>query len=187
MKCLLKLALIAAFVLGSSGLVAREEVIMLSETRSISVAVPDGFNFKSGVNARGELAVSLVEAKEKLNLHVTFEPDPEGLFREARARKERLHEEFRSYVEGSVEKAMQFEELQTKVGTATYCVFTDDKLVGKTDFPPGEYLNLTVGVKAWPGIVATFTLFSNDTSSESYRALLNVLRESVHEKPAPML
>lgn len=189
MKRLQKSILIAALILGSSALIAREEIIRLSESRSISVTVPDGFNYKSGANARGELVVVLAEAKERFSLTVTFEPDPEGEFRNARARKERLHEEFKSYVEGSVEKAMQFEELQTMVGAATYCVFTDDKLVGKskTEFPPGEYLHLTVGVKAWPGIVATFTLFSDDTDSEQYRALMKVLRESVHEKPAPLL
>lgn len=84
---------------------------------------------------------------------------------------------------------MQFEELRPKVGAATYCVFTDAKLVGKPpgEYPPGEYLHVTAGVKAWPGIVATFTLFSNDTKSEAYQALLKVLRESVHEKPAPLL
>ena len=168
---------------------AREETIMLSEKRGITVTVPEGFSYKSGTNARGALAMTLTDAKEQMSLHVTFEPDPEEDFKAARARRERMHEEFGSYVAGSVEKAMQFEELEPKVGTGTFCVFTDEKLIGKppTEYPPGEYLNLTAGVKAWPGIVATFTLFSNDTTSEPYRALMTALRESVHEKPAPLL
>lgn len=168
---------------------ARDEVIRLSETRGISVTVPDGFNYKAGLNARGEIALTLGDAKGEVSLQVTFEPDAEEEFKQARARKERLHEEFGSYVAGSVEKAMQFEELEPKVGAATYCVFTDEKLAGKppAEFPAGEYLHLTVGVKAWPGFVATFTLFSNDTKSAKHETLLRVLRESVHEKPAPLL
>ena len=187
MMRVLKLSLLVALIAGALPIVAREESIPLSETRSIAVTVPDGFNYKSGVNARGELGLTLNEAKAQATLTVVFQPDPEGDFRQARARRERMHEEFNSYVGGSVEKAMQFEELEPKVGAATYCVFTDEKLVGQTTFPEGEYLHVTVGVKAWPGIVAIFTLFSNDAKGAAHQALLKVLRESVHEKPAPLL
>lgn len=170
------------------GMSAREEMLPLTETRSISITVPDGFNYKAGANARGELAAVIVDAQEQLSLTVTFEPDAENEFRQQRARTEKMHLEFRDYVEGSVEKAMQFAELEPKVGAATYCVFTDEKLVGKpaSEYPKGEYLNLTVGVKAWPGIVATFTLFSSGTDTEKYRTLMQVLRESIHEKPTPL-
>lgn len=185
----LRILAVVAWGVGVGGAAAREETIPLTEKRGISVQVPDGFNFKSGVNAKGELAMTLEHAKERLSLHVTFEADPEEAFRQPRARKERLHEEFKSYVEGSREKAMQFDEFATRVGAATICVFTDDKLLGKqvSEYPPGEYLHLTVGVKAWPGVVATFTLFSNDLKSANYEAVMHVLRDSVHEKPAPLL
>lgn len=168
---------------------AREEMLPLTDARSISITVPDGFSYKAGVNARGLLAITLVHDRESINLAVTFEPDPEGEFRAERSRKEKMHAEFSSYVEGSIEQAMQFTELEPKVGAATCCVFTDPKLLGKppAEYPEGEYLNLTAGVKAWPGIVASFTIFSNDTKSEAYQALMKVLRESVHEKPAPLL
>jgi hypothetical protein len=41
-------------------------------------------------------------------------------------------------------------------------------------------------VKAWPGVVAIFRCFSNDTKSPPYQAVLRMLRASVHEKLAPM-
>lgn len=181
--------LTAACMLAATTGMAREEMIPLTEKRAISVKVPDGFNYKSGVNARGELVMTLTDPKEELSLTVVFEPDAEEEFKEARARKEKMFEAFKNYVEQSREKAMQFEELEPKVGAGTYCVFTDDKLQGKppAEFPKGEYLHLTAGVKAWPGIVATWTLFSNERESERYQTLLKVLRESVHEKPAPLL
>lgn len=179
----------AWWVLGVvAGAFAREELLPLTEARAVSITVPDGFTYQAGVNSRGELAITLTDAKANVSLAVTFAPDAEGEFANARSRRERMHEEFKNYVEGSREKAMQFEELEPKVGGGTYCVFTDDKLLGKpvAEFPEGEYLHLTAGVKAWPGIVATWTLFSNDTNSEPYRAAMKTLRESVHEKPAPL-
>jgi len=176
-------------VLAVGNLAAREEFLPLTETRSVSITVPDGFSYKAGANAQGALGIVLTNEKDRINLTVTFEPDLDGQFRTERGRTERLHAEFSNYVEGSKENAMQFTELETKVGAATYCVFTDAKLIGKppAEFPAGEYLNLTVGVKAWSGIVATFTLFSNDTTSAHYQALMKTLRESIHEKPAPLL
>lgn len=181
--------LYAAVVVPAGTLFGREEFLPLTETRSISINVPEGFTYKAGATARGALGITLTHDKEAINLTVTFEPDLENEFKNERARAERMHTEFSTYVEGSAEKAMQFVELEPKVGAGTYCIFTDAKLAGTppSEFPPGEFLNLTAGVKAWSGIVATFTLFSNDTKSESYQALMKTLRESVHEKPAPLL
>jgi hypothetical protein len=90
-------------------------------------------------------------------------------------------------VEGSVEKAMQFEELDPKVGAGTYCVFTDANLVGKAKLPPGEFLHSTTGLKAWPGVVAVFTLLSNDTTSHEYTSVMKMLRTSVEERAPPLL
>lgn len=151
--------------------------------------MPDGFTYRAGIDADGALAVTLLDADARVSLQVVFAPDGEGLFRTERARKELMHERFAAYVEGSVEKAMRFEELAPRIGAGTFCVFTDAKLVGlaPAEYPPGEYLHLTVGAKAWPGVVATFTLFSQDTESDVYRAALRALRESIHEKPAPLL
>ena len=182
-------SLMLAVLLPLVALQAREEQLPLTDSRHVAITVPDGFNYKAGANAKGELGIVITDAKEQMSLTVTFEPDLENVFRQQRARTEKMHEEFRDYVEGSVEKAMQFAELKPKVGAGTYCVFTDAKLVGQpaSGYPKGEYLNLTVGVKAWPGIVATFTLFSNGTDTKAYRTLMRVLQESVHEKPAPLL
>ena len=102
------------------------------------------------------IAVKLSDEKESVTIDIQFLPDPEGRFANARARKELMHDMFVEYVDSSNEKAMQFEELEPRTGAGTYCVFTDTKLVGKTELPPGEYVHLTNGIKAWPGVVAVF-------------------------------
>jgi hypothetical protein len=93
---------------------------------------------------------------------------------------------FQEYVAGSVEKAMEFEELSPRRGAGTFCVFTDAALVGKTELPPNEYHHLTVGVKAWSGTMVVFRLFSQDLKSAAHLAALRVLRESVEERPVPL-
>ena len=164
----------------------REQKIALSESREVIVAVPDGFALATGQDQNGVIAIKLSDPGETVTIDLQFLPDPEGKFATPRSRMELLHEMFTGYVDSSTEKGMQFEELQPRTGAGTYCVFTDVNLVGKTELPKGEYLHLTAGVKAWPGVLAVFRCFSNDTTSTGYRAILAMLRESVHERPVPL-
>jgi hypothetical protein len=161
-----------------------EETIPLTETRKLSLVIPDGFTYQATKDEAGAVNVQLATAHDRLTLNLVFLPDPEGEFANARARKEKMVELFQSFVDSSVEKAMQFEELEPKVGAGTYCVFTDAGLVGKAPYPPGDYLHFTTGVKAWPGVVVIFGLFSNDTTSPDYLAAMKMLRESVGERAA---
>jgi len=88
----------------------------------------------------------------------------------------------KEYAEGSVEKGYDFKPLAPRTGSGTYCVFTDAKLVKKMPFPPGEFLNVTCGVKAWSGGFLVFTLLSNDTTSREYETGFKLVKESFEEK-----
>jgi hypothetical protein len=165
---------------------SREVTFFLFENRRLVVEVPEGFNFVTHTDSEGFVNLKFTSPEDKVSGDVRFLPDPEGRFANARARKELMNEMFVEYVESSQEKAMQFEELDPRTGAGTYCVFTDAKLVGKSTLPPGEFLHLTTGVKAWPGVVAIFRFFSNATTGAEYQSLLKMLRESMHEKPVPM-
>lgn len=165
----------------------RDETIFLFQNRKVTVAVPPGLGFLSSKDDRGVISIRLGHPKDKISLQMTFLPDPEGRFATARSRKEFMNDTFHEYVAASVEKGMQFEELDPKVGGGTYCVFTDARLVGKSKLPRGEFLQTTTGLKAWPGVVAVFTIFSHNTTSEEYVAVMDMLRNSVQERPSPML
>lgn len=164
----------------------RDQTVALSVDRSVVISVPDGFTFDTGRDDSGAVVVRLASPAESVTLDLLFLPDPEGKFAGARARKELLNEKFKTYVESSTEKAMQFEELDPRTGAGTYCVFTDDSLVGKDKLPPGEYLHLTAGVKTWPGVINLIRCFSNDTTSAEYLAVMAMLKSSVDEKPVPL-
>ncbi len=162
---------------------AREETLMIFGQRRVLLNVPEGFIFSSEKDERGLITARLSDTKEKVSLSISFLPDNDEQGATPRSRKEFMVQTFQQYVSGSVEKAMQFEELDPRTGAGTYCVFTDSTLVGQTKFASGEYLNSTAGVKAWRGCLAVFTVFSNDTKSEEYLTTMKFLRESVMEKP----
>ena len=164
----------------------QDEVVLLGESRKVSIAVPAGFDYALEKSDRGSFVAKFSAAKDELTLDIEFLPDPESQFTNARARKELLNDLFAELVGSSTEKAMQFEELDPSTGAGTYCAFTDEKLVGKTELPQGEYRHLTIGIKAWPGVLAVFRCFSNDITSPRYQSLLKMLRESVYEKPVPL-
>jgi hypothetical protein len=164
----------------------REESVLIFENRRVAVAVPPGFSFASSQDEAGLINLNLADSGNKVSLHVVFVPDPEERATQARARKEKMVELFKGFVASSVEQAMRFEELEPRRGAGTYCVFTDAGLVGRPSFPPGEYLHLTAGVKAWQGVIGVFRLFSNDTTSAEYLAMLKLLRGSVEERPVPL-
>lgn len=184
-RLLLGLALAAA-PLRAAETKAREEFVPLFDNRRVVVAVPEGFGASLAQDENGMPVLRLADSKETYSLELRFLPDPEARFGSARARKEQMVEMFSEYVSGSAEKGMQFEELEPRTGAGSYCVFTDAKLVGKKELPPGEFIHVTTGVKSWRGVVAIFRFFSNELASTEYQALMKMLRESVHEKPPPL-
>ena len=188
MKNSLTLALLFSIFAATAGATVKshELKIALNESREVIVAVPAGFALVPGRDPNGLVGFKMSDPHQSVTVDLQFLPDPEGTFATTRARTELIYKMFVEYVDSSTEKAMQFEELEPQTGAGTYCVFTDAKLVGQTELPPGEYLHLTTGVKTWPGVAAVFRCFSNDTTSAGYKSILAMLRESVHERPVPL-
>jgi hypothetical protein len=164
----------------------REETLELAPGRRVTVAVPSGFVVERPANPAAPPELRLRDAAGTVSLDLTFLPDPDGLAATPRARRERLVELFEEHVAASVEQAMRFEELEPRRGAGTWCLFTDRALVGRAELPPNEYRLLAVGVKAWPGVMVVFRLFSQDAEAPAHRAAWAVLRESVEERPVPL-
>ena len=186
MSSLHRLLAVVCLAQAPAAFAAKEESLSLFENRRVSVAVPEGCSYSAFKTEDGLATVKISNPSGNIALEVSFLPDPAGQFAAARERAELMVERFQFYVEGSVEKAMQFEELSPQSGAGTYCTFTDSKLVGRKDFPPGEFLHATVGLKTWPGVIAIFTLFSNDPVSPAHQAAMKLLRESMQERPVPL-
>ncbi len=164
----------------------REEILELAPGRRVTLAVPPGFAVERPADPAVPPELRLRDAAGTVSLDLAFLPDPEGRAATPRARRERLVELFEEHVAASVEQAMRFEELEPRRGAGTWCLFTDRALVGRAELPPNEYRLLAVGVKAWPGVMVVFRLFSQDAESPAHRAAWAVLRESVEERPVPL-
>lgn len=164
----------------------REEVLELAPGRRVTIAVPTGFVVERASDPAAPPELRLRDAAGTVSLDLAFLPDPDGLAATPRARRERLVELFEEHVAASVEQAMRFEELEPRRGAGTWCLFTDRALVGRAELPPNEYRLLAVGVKAWPGVMVVFRLFSQDADRPAHRAAWALLRESVDERPVPL-
>lgn len=163
-----------------------EEILELAPGRRVTIAVPAGFVVERASDPAAPPELRLRDAAGVVSLDLAFLPDPEGRAATPRARRERLVELFQEHVSASVEQAMRFEELEPRRGAGTWCLFTDRALVGRAELPPNEYRLLAVGVKAWPGVMVVFRLFSQDADSPAHRAAWALLRESVEERPVPL-
>ncbi len=177
---------LAAGAIPAAPAAQREEVVALPDGRRVIVGVPAGFKFGQSRDSGGAPRAALNASDGAASLELSFLPDPDGKALRLRGRNELMVEFFQEYVAGSVEKAMEFTELSPRRGAGTLCVFTDAALVGKTDLPTNEYHHLTVGIKAWEGVMVVFRLFSQNVKSESHLAALRLLRESVGERPVPL-
>jgi hypothetical protein len=181
------LLLLAGLAVGGAGSVAlaREETLALFENRRVSIAVPENFTYASGHDPRGLTTVKITDPGLKVELVVSFLPDPDGRLAKEDDQRAFVADTSLSYARDSVEKDYDFKNLAPRSGTGMYCVFTDSTLVKKLPVPPGDYLKVTTGLKAWPGYFFIFTLLSNDTSSDEYQAAMKLLRQSFEELPPP--
>ncbi len=178
------LALLGALA-ACATLSAREETLVPFQDRQVRVTVPDTYLFAAGRTESGILTVKINDPLHRIDLVVSFFPDATGRMATDDGQRGFVADASRQFAEGSVEMSYDFQELKPRAGAGLYCVFTDATLVRKLPLPPGEYLKVTSGVKAWPGCFILFTLLSNDTTSGEYQAALKLIQESFEEKERP--
>ena len=130
----------------------REETVFIHQNRRVTITVPEGLGYAVEKDERGLITVRMADRKDQITLSITFAPIPTDTFKSVRDRKDFIVENFQAYVGSSVEKAMQFEELEPKIGAGSYCVFTDASLIGKPRPSANEFLHCVGGVKTWPGV-----------------------------------
>ncbi|MEY2881520.1 MAG: hypothetical protein RLZZ15_3900 [Verrucomicrobiota bacterium] len=165
----------------------REEIVEIFGRRKFVVPVPAGCTLVRGLDRGGGVGLRLANADGTLDVHISFAADPTGeIAGSARVRKEIMVDAFSEFVADSKEKAMQFEEIEVRGGAGTYCVFTDEKLAGKTP-PPGEFVYVTAGVRVSRGVAVLFKIFNNDLRAEDYREAMALVRETLRERPATPL
>ena len=181
---LLLFAGLAAFGADSAAF-AKEETLDLFDHRRVSIQVPENYVYASGIDRRGLATIKITDPGRKMELVVSFLPDPDGRLAKEDDQRAFIADTSLPYARDSVEKDYAFKDLSPHSGSGMYCVFTDSNLMKKLPVPPGDYLKVTTGLKAWSGCFFIFTLLSNETASDEYQAAMKLLRQSFEELPRP--
>jgi len=82
--------------------------------------------------------------------------------------KEMAQDRGKAYAPSSVSKTTELKPLQMKSGFGYYAEYTDPSLVGKSSYPPGEFLHTTQGMLLKDEVLVKFTLLSNDLEAENH-------------------
>lgn len=75
----------------------------------------------------------------------------------------------------SVETKLNLEQLKLRDGFGYYQTFTDKNLVGKSSYPPGEFLYTTSGIMVSQNTMINFTLLSNNYTAENHLSAMSFL------------
>jgi hypothetical protein len=182
MHACLKLIGLAVGLSAAAAASAGEETLLLFQDRRVVIKVPEKYVYTSARDDQGLITVKIVDPKQKTELQVSFFPDPRQRLATEDGRRAFVADLCMRYAESSVEKGYDFKELKPRTGSGLYCVFTDASLAHKLPAPPGEYLNVSCGIKVWSGSFLVFTLLSNTTTSVEYETQLKLLQETFEEK-----
>jgi len=82
--------------------------------------------------------------------------------------KKMVQDKGKTFEPSSVNKSTKLKPLQLENGFGYYAEYTDASLIGKTSYPPGEFLHTSQGLISKDGVVVNFTLLSNDLEAENY-------------------
>ncbi len=179
-----KLALLLLLV--SAGVVLAGDPLALKVPGvkgEVKVAPPDHWTHElkeSGPRNPPSLQLYNGEGKE-VSLQITALPAPGAVSQGDAEALGRLVEELSSkqYEEGSVEKKTKVEELKVKDGVARYALYTDADLASVEKPEEGQYKKVTTGMIRSGAVLVIFTLLSQDTTSDAYKAAMKFLAESV--------
>lgn len=172
---------LALALLGLAGLARGADAAKTLELyggAKVAVELPAGWKLDSGANPDGLVSARIASADDRVSLQITFFPDLEGRMNSASDQRKLLGQVAESYAADSVEKEPKLLPLRPRFGGGYYCVFTDARLVGAAELPAGEYRHATAGLRTSAGWFGLFTLFSQDTDTDDYRAALDLVRNS---------
>lgn len=182
---MIRVALFALVVV--SALSAAEESLEKFEIVpgvEVSLAVPEKWSLSRSAGG-GYPSVALQSADGAVSLQVSLFPDARGLMADPEMRAVMMTDVVARFLPDSLEQEVRLQQLNPRLGSGIYCVFTDAKLVAVKELPPNEFRHATAGLRSADGWFAVFTIFSQDTASADYRTALDLVRHQFDHAGPP--
>lgn len=146
-----------------------EETVTVPGRHRVNILVPAGYSFAVDRDMHKNAAVRMENPVWPIAItaFIIAEADPAIVTEEWQ--RNQVISRIASALPDAKEKDYNFELLRPVSGSGVFCVFTDARYKAVAELPPGEYLHLTGGVKAWRGCYVFFQIMSNDLTSPEYQ------------------
>jgi hypothetical protein len=152
--------------------------VTLSEGGPLEIKAPDGWTVKVPKTPLGTTIVAAPKAGDA-DLKITFIPMQEELDKEKM--EALLIIGAQQYIDGSVEKKMKLQNLDSKNATGMFAEFTDASLAGKRA-RPGQFAAVATGLIKIGKATGTFTLLGKSFDDKNYIAGKEILKSGLAEK-----
>jgi hypothetical protein len=152
--------------------------VTLSEGGPLEIKAPDGWVVKV---PRSPLGTTIVAGPKNgdADLKITFIPMQEELDKEKM--EALLIIGAQQYIDGSVEKKMKLQNLDSKNATGMFAEFTDASLAGKPA-KPGRFAAVATGLIKIGKATGTFTLLGKSFDDKNFVAGKEILKSGMAEK-----
>jgi len=173
-----------AWCLGFTALLRAEDakqnvtIVELSQGGPLEIKAPDGWTVKA---PKAPLGTTIAAAPKSgdADLKITFIPMQEELDKEKM--EALLIIGAQQYIDGSVEKKMKLQNLDSKNATGMFAEFTDASLAGKPA-RPGQFAAVATGLIKIGKATGTFTLLGKSFDDKNFVAGKEILKSGIAEK-----
>ncbi len=157
----------------------KTETVTVPGGNAVEITIPKDWDFSKKPLGNTGLSTLALESSDKTTLlQITMMPDLKGNFSTKEGRDKVLTEAAQHFVDGSVEKKIELQQVESKNGQGSYAKFTDASLVGKPA-QAGQYQAMATGIMLFDKSAATFTLLSDSFDNKTYAAGMDIMKNDI--------
>lgn len=147
----------------------------------INFTVPMGYSFEARNNTDGSVGIKMENPVWGIGIFVIIASEPEPAVTTRTWQQSTLISHIAQHMSRARESDYVFKPLTPIKGTGIYCVFSAVEPGEVVEPGPGQSTHVTGGIKAWPGRVILFHIFSNGVKSEEYQEAFDLFSWSFTE------
>ncbi len=147
----------------------------------INISVPMGYSFEPTNNPDGSVGIKMENPVWGIVIYAIVANDKNPAVTRREWQQSKLIEHMSQHVARASESDYAFKPFTPLKGTGLYCAFSAFGADKGGEPPPGETTHVTGGIKAWPGAVVLFQIFSNGVTSQEYHEAFDLFSWSFTE------